>query len=92
MKTYKSQLFEGKCYLIRNLNVSKNNGRYKTTNHNFRLFFQNNTAIIGVTDDAIPKFKFDWVDFNDILSEVINKECIIGTVNIWFYMCSGYEK
>ena len=45
-----------------------------------------------VTDDAIPKFKFDWIDFNDILSEAINKECITGTVNIWFYMRSGYEK
>lgn len=79
---YRSSIIEGNCYLIGNLTVSKNNGRYKVTRHNFRLFFQNTTAMKEVNSEKIPKTKFDWASFIDIGSGAINRDWIIGIVNL----------
>ncbi|XP_057418322.1 replication protein A 70 kDa DNA-binding subunit A-like [Lotus japonicus] len=77
---YRSSIIEGNCYLIGNLTVSKNNGRYKVTRHNFRLFFQNTTAMKEVNSEKIPKSKFDWASFTDIGSGAINRDWIIDII------------
>lgn len=65
---FMSLVTEGLAYLIQNLMVGYNNGKYRTTNHRYKVNFMGMTSITETANDKIPKEAFLFVSFSEILS------------------------
>ena len=65
---HKLVLVEGKCYIIQNFHVGKNDGKFLPTSHNFRINFNWSTNI-RECDANIPEYGCHFVFFDDILEK-----------------------
>ncbi|KAJ1379153.1 hypothetical protein SESBI_47123 [Sesbania bispinosa] len=51
---FENSINEGSVYMLENLSVALNSGKYKPTMHEFRMFFKRETRVTLVEDSSIP--------------------------------------
>ena len=66
---FEGQLIEGKVYIISNLSVALNTVKFKSTTHEFKIFFKKETQVRLVEDSVIPINGFNFVPNSIILRE-----------------------
>lgn len=73
----KSVVEEGAAYMLDNVLVTRNDPKYGTTNHKWRLDFLHKTKFNKIEALNIPQNHFDFVSFAEILDSD-REERIIG--------------
>ncbi|KAJ1383413.1 hypothetical protein SESBI_43413 [Sesbania bispinosa] len=68
---FENSINEGNVYMLENLSVALNSGKYKPTMHEFRMFFKRETRVPLVEDSSIPLYGFSFVPFVEILNETL---------------------
>ncbi|KAJ1375280.1 Nucleic acid-binding, OB-fold [Sesbania bispinosa] len=53
---FENSINEGNVYMLENLSVALNSGKYKPTMHEFRMFFKRETRVTLVEDSSIPLY------------------------------------
>ncbi|KAJ1402374.1 hypothetical protein SESBI_28066 [Sesbania bispinosa] len=77
---FENSINEGNVYMLENLSVALNSGKYKPTMHEFRMFFKRETRITLVEDSSIPLYGFSFVPFVEILNETKDDRRLVGEV------------
>ncbi|WJX16898.1 DNA helicase [Trifolium repens] len=76
---WKDKLKGGKTYSMRNFRVTKNEGGFKMTPHNFMLTFVGTTTKVEeIVMPEIPATLFNFKDFAEILADVIGVVHTVG--------------
>ncbi|KAJ1413701.1 Nucleic acid-binding, OB-fold [Sesbania bispinosa] len=66
MATFENEFKEGSCYLIQNIMIAHNEGRFKTTSHKFKLSFMANTRVQQINCESFPINAYQFVPFDQI--------------------------
>jgi len=69
----------GHTYVIQNFEVEKNSGHHKATHHGFKINFVKATKVTPHEIPEIPKTMYNFTMFDDIVSNSINIDFLIGT-------------
>ncbi|KAJ1413129.1 hypothetical protein SESBI_19892 [Sesbania bispinosa] len=77
---FENSINEGNVYMLENLSVALNSGKYKPTMHEFRMFFKRETRVTLVEDSSIPLYGFSFVPFVEILNETKDDRRLVGEV------------
>ncbi|KAJ1412634.1 hypothetical protein SESBI_20365 [Sesbania bispinosa] len=75
---FENSINEGNVYMLENLSVALNSGKYKPTMHEFRMFFKRETRVTLVEDSSIPLYGFSFVPFVEILNETKDDSRLVG--------------
>ncbi|XP_072078651.1 uncharacterized protein [Arachis hypogaea] len=67
ISVFESLISEGTVYVFTYFGVNNNCGLYRTTSHQFRLFFQDRTTVLPSFCDAIPLYGIKLVPFRKIM-------------------------
>ncbi|XP_072084336.1 replication protein A 70 kDa DNA-binding subunit D [Arachis hypogaea] len=67
ISVFESSISEGTVYVFTYFGVNNNCGLYRTTSHQFRLFFQDRTTVLPSFCDAIPLHGIKLVPFREIM-------------------------
>jgi hypothetical protein len=59
----KGLVTEGCTYEVENVLVTRNDPKFQTTRHRYKLNLLHNTSWKRLDDDAIPNYHFDFVNF-----------------------------
>ncbi|KAJ1378390.1 hypothetical protein SESBI_47922 [Sesbania bispinosa] len=73
---------EGNVYMLENLSVALNSGKYKPTMHEFRMFFKRETRVTLVEDSSIPLYDFSFVPFVEILNETKDDRRLVDVLGV----------
>ncbi|KAJ1435371.1 hypothetical protein SESBI_04874 [Sesbania bispinosa] len=77
---FENSINEGNVYMLENLSVALNSGKYKPIMHEFRMFFKRETRVTLVEDSSIPLYGFSFVPFVEILNETKDDRRLVGEV------------
>ena len=77
---HKPVIVEGRCYIIQNFHMGKNDGKFLPTSHTFKINFNWSTNI-RECDANIPPYGFQFVLFDDILEKKIPENKLIGNIS-----------
>ena len=59
----------------------KDGGSYRVIRHQYKIDSKYYTYICEIGEVAIPKYRFEFIPFNDIFSGFVNSDYLVG---IWF--------
>ncbi|KAL2896630.1 Replication factor A protein 1 [Bienertia sinuspersici] len=79
IKRFLSLLTECRLIVITNFGVAQNNSNFRTTQHPYKINFFFSTIVKDYKDDVpIPLYGFNFVTFDDILSNRLDDIYLIG--------------
>lgn len=76
---FKSLVTEGLGYLIQNVMVGYNDGKYRTTKYRYKVNFLGITTITETATDNIPNEAFVFVSFSEI-THGMDETYLIGKI------------
>ncbi|KAJ1384643.1 hypothetical protein SESBI_42359 [Sesbania bispinosa] len=79
---FENSINEGNVYMLENLSVALNSGKYKPTMHEFRMFFKRETRVTLVEDSSIPLYGFSFVPFVEILNETKDDRRLVDVLGV----------
>ncbi|KAJ1419474.1 Nucleic acid-binding, OB-fold [Sesbania bispinosa] len=79
---FENSINEGNVYMLENLCVALNSGKYKPTMHEFRMFFKRETRVTLVEDSSIPLYGFSFVPFVEILNETKDDRHLVDVLGV----------
>ncbi|KAJ1429520.1 Nucleic acid-binding, OB-fold [Sesbania bispinosa] len=79
---FENSINEGNVYMLENLSVTLNSGKYKPTMHEFRMFFKRETRVTLVEDSSIPLYGFSFVPFVEILNETKDDRRLVDVLGV----------
>ncbi|KAJ1414826.1 Nucleic acid-binding, OB-fold [Sesbania bispinosa] len=79
---FENGINEGNVYMLENLSVALNSGKYKPTMHEFRMFFKRETRVTLVEDSSIPLYGFSFVPFVEILNETKDDRRLVDVLGV----------
>ncbi|KAL2898322.1 Replication factor A protein 1 [Bienertia sinuspersici] len=78
IKRFSNLLHEGQLRVITNFGVGESTGNYKPTQHPYKINFFFTTLVHACDNLAIPRYGFNFMSFDDILSKQLDDRCLIG--------------
>ncbi|KAJ1402561.1 Nucleic acid-binding, OB-fold [Sesbania bispinosa] len=78
---FENSINEGNVYMLENLSVALNSGKYKPTMQ-FRMFFKRETRVTLVEDSSIPLYGFSFVPFVEILNETKDDRRLVDVLGV----------
>ncbi|KAK9705296.1 hypothetical protein RND81_07G045900 [Saponaria officinalis] len=79
---FSQRLREGLLVIISNFGVDLNNDKQRVCSHNFKISFYRTTSIRECENIPIPLYDFDFVNFEDILSNKVNPNIFIDIIDL----------
>ncbi|KAJ1407816.1 hypothetical protein SESBI_24005 [Sesbania bispinosa] len=79
---FENSINEGNVYMLENLSVALNSGKYKPTMHEFRMFFKREIRVTLVEDSSIPLYGFSFVPFVEILNETKDDRRLVDVLGV----------
>ncbi|KAJ1378505.1 Nucleic acid-binding, OB-fold [Sesbania bispinosa] len=79
---FENSINEGNVYMLENLSVALNSGKYKPTMHEFRMFSKRETRVTLVEDSSIPLYGFSFVPFVEILNETKDDGRLVDVLGV----------
>ncbi|KAL2926026.1 Replication protein A 70 kDa DNA-binding subunit E, partial [Bienertia sinuspersici] len=73
-------LHEGQLRVITNFGVGESTGNYKPTQHPYKINFFFTTLVHACDNLAIPRYGFNFMSFDDILSKQLDDRCLIDII------------
>ncbi|XP_019414181.1 PREDICTED: uncharacterized protein LOC109325982 [Lupinus angustifolius] len=77
---WEPQLQEGKSYIAENFDIVLNEGRYRSSNHSFKLIFQKGTIMKNKELPEIPLYIYKFTTFEDILNGVVTSDVLVDVI------------
>lgn len=85
---FRSQLAEGNVYKITYFAVSGNNGSFRATEHDFKIFFNGRTRVVPDSSEGIPFNGLTLKNSYDVETSMGESDYLIGNqiFKLWFFV------
>ena len=85
LKQFIDLLLEGVTYEFNMFGVGKSPPQWRTTNHTFCLTYRDDTTVVSVPETTIPRFKFNFVPYDELNSSNFDRTRLIGEMFIIYH-------
>ncbi|KAL2899081.1 Replication factor A protein 1 [Bienertia sinuspersici] len=80
MQRFSNMVKEGWCRIIANFGLISNNGKYRATNHSYKLNFLFKTVVRECEDVQLPLHGLNFTSFAQILKNEIDDSVLVGVI------------
>ncbi|KAL2921230.1 Replication protein A 70 kDa DNA-binding subunit B [Bienertia sinuspersici] len=78
MQRFSNMVKEGWCHIIANFGLISNNGKYRATNHSYKLNFFFKVVVRECEDVQLPLHGLNFTSFAQILKNEIDDSVLVG--------------